>query len=59
MYTIDLWIMGIKWGFVKGIYLHLLLYDVPLFSHLSNGIFYRVPMLFSNIINSKINNCIQ
>ena len=55
--TIDLWIMGIKWGFAKGIYSHLYYHTIyHSFSHLPNGIFYAVPILFNNIINNKINN---
>ena len=54
--TIDLWTMGIPWGFAKGIYSHLYYHTIyHSFSHLSNGIFYPVPILFNNIINNKIN----
>ena len=47
--TIDLWVMGIQWGFDKGIrshfYYHTIYYS---FSHLSNGIFN--PFLYYLII---------
>ena len=57
--TIDLWIMGIKWGFAKGIYFHSSHTIYHSFSLLSDGIFYVVPILFDNIINNIINNYLQ
>ena len=54
--TIDLWIIEIQCGFAKGIYSHLYYHTTyHSFSHLSNGIFYTVPILFNNIINNKNN----
>ena len=57
---IELWIMGIKWGFANSIYSYLYYHTIyHSFSHLSNGIFYPVPILLTNIINNKINNYLQ
>ena len=53
--TIDLWIMGIKWGFAKGIYSHLYYHTIyHSLSHLSNGIFYPLPILFNNMLTIKL-----
>ena len=51
---VDLRIMGIQWGFAKGIYSHSYYHTMyHSFYHLSNGIFYPVPILFNNIMNQS------